>query len=1057
MPDKPSADATHFFRQRIQEAEGRGDGAAAQSLRQQLDALQQRLEKLQAEKRAAFERKDFETCKRILQEMDAASSEAIAGAAASGKPGAAAGAAADEDAELAMAIALSKGDDGGAAPAAAAAPAPAAADEDADAELAKAIAMSMGEKGEQEDADDDALPQLQSVDFERWDQDVKIDAETMRLIEAHHSVEDPFVDSQFPPTARSLYLDPLDAKRWKCSTCGTSNPNPEPQKPPTSQEEAIRQQIAQDSIRCTKCQRPPVHVQMMSITSMRPYTWLRPGERCNICEQVWGARAVMMGATDGGKELVSKMCTHYLRDPTTQCVFGTPWKIIRSETRPDDVLQGGLANCWWGGAVACVAKQSWLIERLFVTKNFNPLGVYHVRLFHCGMWRDMLIDDCLPCTKTWEGREDGTTIYYSTGGVPTFGLPKRRSLWVPLLEKASAKLAGCFGALAFGRTAESLNQLTGFPCAEYLLKLPPAVLERQRERERQRAEMRTQLLLQGRDPDELPPSLSEEDLDATDPDVLWSRLLSFVDADFLLSAGCRATEEFSRDTLRDKYGLQSPHSYSVLDVRLVQTAGKTVRLVHIRNPWGERAPRTWQGDWGPDDHKNWTHQLKRQLKVVTATGEMMDDPKSVFWMSFDDFRKFFGSVTVCRVRSGWHENSADAWLPSEFGPGECWELTVFTKTRVDFAVYQESHRVREAALHAKSTALDIGVVVLRSKGGAKDAEEWECYHKDWYVRRERDATVSSDGAVLLEGGYVYRVVPVCLGQMQAATVPATLRRSRLVVHSDKAVEIAKADSSWRCFSQALHAAARCCSRPVKLGDGVRYWVLSDKAGLVLALENAGPTPKVVQWDCGDALGVASTRPGSAFTGLCHAPPRTRQILAGLAVTGDHVQYSCAVEAVPATEHTIACTSPNLNLHQEMPLTEVAAGTAAAPPDPEIVARAPPELQRHQSRSGALDDEEEVKRAMALSLEVAGGSPSKGDDADLQAALRLSQEISGGGSQSAAAPAAAAGMSEEDEELRRALAMSMHDPENTAPPAPAPAGAEDDDPELAAALRMSLQQ
>ena len=41
-------------------------------------------------------------------------------------------------------------------------------------------------------------------------------------------------------------------------------------------------------------------------------------------------------------------------------------------------------------------------------------------------------------------------------------------------------------------------------------------------------------------------------------------------------------------------GLVKGHAYSVTSAKEVQVKGKSVHLVRIRNPWGQKE---WNGDW----------------------------------------------------------------------------------------------------------------------------------------------------------------------------------------------------------------------------------------------------------------------------------------------------------------------------------------------------------------------------------------------------------------------------------------------------------------------------
>lgn len=90
------------------------------------------------------------------------------------------------------------------------------------------------------------------------------------------------------------------------------------------------------------------------------------------------------------------------------------------------------------------------------------------------------------------------------------------------------------------------------------------------------------------------------------------------------------------------------HAYSLLRVIEVEAGveGKTL-LVRIRNPWSKS---TWTGDWSFNSDK-WTPALRIKHNYIK------DRSDGSFYMSIDNFLKYFDSMVICKVNTQYYHNS----------------------------------------------------------------------------------------------------------------------------------------------------------------------------------------------------------------------------------------------------------------------------------------------------------------------------------------------------------------------------------------------------------------
>nr|XP_025704209.1 calpain-5 isoform X1 [Callorhinus ursinus]XP_025704210.1 calpain-5 isoform X1 [Callorhinus ursinus]XP_025704211.1 calpain-5 isoform X1 [Callorhinus ursinus]XP_025704212.1 calpain-5 isoform X1 [Callorhinus ursinus]XP_025704213.1 calpain-5 isoform X1 [Callorhinus ursinus] len=271
-----------------------------------------------------------------------------------------------------------------------------------------------------------------------------------------------------------------------------------------------------------------------------------------------------------------------------------------------DLHQGQVGNCWFVAACSSLASRESLWQKVipdWKEQEWEPekpsayAGIFHFHFWRFGEWVDVVIDDRLPTVNN-------QLIYCHSSS--------RNEFWCALVEKAYAKLAGCYQALDGGNTADALVDFTG------------GVSE--------------------------PIDLTEGGFanDEAKRNQLFERVLKVHSRGGLISASIKAVTAADMEA-RLACGLVKGHAYAITDVRKVRLGhgllaffkSEKLDMIRLRNPWGERE---WNGPWS-DTSEEWQKVSKSEREKMGVT--VQDDGE--FWMTFEDVCRYFTDIIKCRL------------------------------------------------------------------------------------------------------------------------------------------------------------------------------------------------------------------------------------------------------------------------------------------------------------------------------------------------------------------------------------------------------------------------
>ena len=271
--------------------------------------------------------------------------------------------------------------------------------------------------------------------------------------------------------------------------------------------------------------------------------------------------------------------------------FDGPPEMFKGAASASTVHQGHLGNCWFISALSIIATRPDILNHLIVAQ-YPQHGLFEFRFFKQGKWVNVIVDDALPF------RADGTLLFARSH--------PPGQLWVPLLEKAYAKLHGSYQALSGGEISYALVDLTG-GASEYI-RLDSSIGENLKKKQWLIAKMR-----QG---------MAE-----------WWLMGSSFRKSSDQAAGAAGEPEGA-------HGLIAGHAYAILGLQDVVVRGGVTTLVKLRNPWGQGE---WRGAWA-DDAPEWDAEPRLKQDLLQRA-----EDDGVFWMAYPDWERHAAYFSVCRT------------------------------------------------------------------------------------------------------------------------------------------------------------------------------------------------------------------------------------------------------------------------------------------------------------------------------------------------------------------------------------------------------------------------
>ena len=273
-----------------------------------------------------------------------------------------------------------------------------------------------------------------------------------------------------------------------------------------------------------------------------------------------------------------------------EVIFDTPnYIILPDEISPNDIIRGCLNDSYFLSVLGALCKYPNIIEKLFFIKEKTKEHLYGIYFNIHGQWKLVLIDDNFPAN------DDKNFKKFA------FSHCRNREIWVNLLEKAWAKINGCYAQIG--------GNFSPYEIFDILTEAYTEVINLNKNKKYLK-------------------------------DSLWKKIINAEKNNFIIIAVSNNNSSI------EEIGIVPGDTYIISNIYEINSGKQSEKLLKLSNPWGDAE---YSGDWSETSSK-WTDELKEKLQY----SEKKDGD---FFISYDDFINYYGSLGIVKIHEDYLSNS----------------------------------------------------------------------------------------------------------------------------------------------------------------------------------------------------------------------------------------------------------------------------------------------------------------------------------------------------------------------------------------------------------------